>query len=489
MSRETFWHVVTGVVKRTSDNRILLLKRSRKVRTYPQKWHYVSGSVESSDDGSLVKRLAQEILEETGLAHSTYSIASSWARPLLIDRPGKRGIMVHAVLVRLTNPQAKVTLNVENEEYCWVDPTKLEAYAEEAVPKFFETYLRAVVGAKPYDSAFVKRLELDRSHGAAELAKWAGSAIITWAQSSMAEKTLLLREELLELSYTLATTRADMTPIAAAVMTILENAQVNVLEADIPLATRVKQAAENVDSASKSTMQKLVEQGCEVLKQAVSFDAKNPSMRRIRVITVSHSSTVRQVLLTFALGNPEVQVEVIIPESRPLNEGVTLGKQLLQVNTITPVLITDAQIAVFMRKANLALVGADSIDAEGSVKNKVGTYLLALAAKEWDIPMYCISDLSKIGRVVDCVARSSGDVGLEEFGSEEQSSEEVWQEPNTNSTDREFAKRAQIRNVYFEPTPAKYFRGVICERGVLSLQDAQGIAKQFDIRFKLLLLS
>ena len=487
MAQAPFWHVVTAVIRRSSNKHILLLQRSSTLRTYPELWHYVSGSLEPSDHGNLFHRIRQEILEETGLPQSSYTILGSCSRPLLVNRPNKKGIMVHIALVRLTDETVPIRLNCENSSYRWVAPESLQDYAKQAVPKFLETYHRAAAAAAPFKSELKEKVIEDRSHGAAELAQWATEALLDWAKEKKESSEAGSLEELLELGYSLATARPDMTPIASAVIDILVAAEVLAEHGKDELAKRVSTAAEQSIEIGQARMEKLAGQGCEVLHRATQGDVGSGS--RLRVITFSHSSTVRKVLLRFAEMFPDTLLEVIIPESRPLNEGVKLGKLLAPASSISPVLITDAQIGVFTQTANLALVGADSIDAEGNIKNKAGTLLLALAAREARVPIYAICESSKIGSVSHYRAGTAA-LGLEEAGSiEEQSADEVWRSKNGSDSDQEFAEKVRIRNVYFESTPAKLYSGIITEHGLLPSEETQKVAQDFDDNFKSLFLS
>jgi len=108
------------------------------------------------------------------------------------------------------------------------------------------------------------------------------------------------------------------------------------------------------------------------------------------IITHSYSSTVLQILRLLAGWD----IEVIVSEARPLNEGVTLATRLADLKIKTN-LITDAQIGLFAARADLALVGADALLEDGSVVNKAGTLLLALACREKEVPFYVCAETFK----------------------------------------------------------------------------------------------
>ncbi|MDI6704594.1 MAG: translation initiation factor eIF-2B [bacterium] len=135
---------------------------------------------------------------------------------------------------------------------------------------------------------------------------------------------------------------------------------------------------------------------------------------------------------------------VIVLEGRPLFEGRKTAKELLELGILVT-LITDAQAGYFMSDVDLVLVGADSILPNGSVVNKVGTYLLALSARDKGIPFYAACSSYKI--------RSD-----EELELEEKEGKEVMEEPLPN---------LKVRNVYFDITPPELIVGIITEKGVL----------------------
>ncbi|MBI3128490.1 MAG: hypothetical protein HYZ11_12865 [Candidatus Tectomicrobia bacterium] len=163
---------------------------------------------------------------------------------------------------------------------------------------------------------------------------------------------------------------------------------------------------------------------------------------RRALLTLSHSSTVEAVLLQAALAD----CLVIVAESRPLLEGRALIRRLLEAGR--PVrLVTDAQIALAMREADLLLLGADTLCRDGAAVNKTGSHPAALAADAMGKPCAVLADTFKVSGEL-----SSGDIPLEEGGGEE-----VWEEAP-----------GLCRNVYFEPVPAGLITFYVTEKGVLS---------------------
>jgi methylthioribose-1-phosphate isomerase len=119
-------------------------------------------------------------------------------------------------------------------------------------------------------------------------------------------------------------------------------------------------------------------------------------------------------------------------------------------------LITDSMAGYFMSrgKVNCVIVGADRIAANGDTANKIGTYTLAVLAKENGIPFYVAAPTSTID-----LSLSSGD-GIP---IEERSPEEV----TSIGGIRLAPKGVKAANPAFDITPNKYITAIITEKGVL----------------------
>lgn len=94
------------------------------------------------------------------------------------------------------------------------------------------------------------------------------------------------------------------------------------------------------------------------------------------------------------------QVQVLADETRPFLQGARLTTWELQRDDIPVTLITDSMAGYFMQqgRVDLVIVGADRIASNGDVANKIGTYSVAILAKEHGIPFYVAAPLSTIDR-------------------------------------------------------------------------------------------
>ncbi|PVX25543.1 MAG: ribose 1,5-bisphosphate isomerase [Candidatus Bathyarchaeum sp.] len=165
------------------------------------------------------------------------------------------------------------------------------------------------------------------------------------------------------------------------------------------------------------------------------------------VLTHCHSSTVTNMLRKAKLNGKTF--EVICTESRPVFQGRITAKEMLD-SEIKTTLIVDSAVRLFMNQVDLVVVGADAITSEGNVINKIGTSMVALAAKEARTPFYVVSELLKFDH-----ATVLGD--YEKI--EERSSKEVWDAPPSELI---------VRNPAFDVTRREFIHGIICEEGVVS---------------------
>ena len=173
------------------------------------------------------------------------------------------------------------------------------------------------------------------------------------------------------------------------------------------------------------------------------------------VITCSYSATVVEVLSQM----PDMRV--LVPESRPLFEGRRLAQELTE-RGLKVTFFVDAAMAFFGGEADAALVGADSVLSDGSILNKVGSNLLALAAGDSGVPFYVVCDTSKFD-VMNLLGRPPV---LEE------------KEPTEVAEGLRFV---QVRNPYFEVTPARLISAIVTEFGEMEVEDIRRRMEQMRI--------
>ena len=147
---------------------------------------------------------------------------------------------------------------------------------------------------------------------------------------------------------------------------------------------------------------------------------------------------------------------VYATETRPLLQGARLTAwELVQAN-IAATLLPDSAAGQLMRRGMVqsVIVGADRIAANGDVANKIGTYTLAVLAREHSIPFFVAAPTSTVD-----INLKSGDL----IPIEERSRDEV-----ANFSDRPIAPaEIDVMNVAFDVTPSEYVSAIITEKGVV----------------------
>jgi methylthioribose-1-phosphate isomerase len=149
------------------------------------------------------------------------------------------------------------------------------------------------------------------------------------------------------------------------------------------------------------------------------------------------------------------KIQVFADETRPFLQGARLTAWELQKDKIPVTLITDNMAGYFMQqgKIDCVVVGADRIAANGDVANKIGTYSVAVLAKENNIPFYVAAPISTLD-----LSLPSG----ERIPIEQRPSREV-----THIQQSAIAPEGvQVANPAFDVTPNRYVTAIITERGV-----------------------
>ena len=162
------------------------------------------------------------------------------------------------------------------------------------------------------------------------------------------------------------------------------------------------------------------------------------------------------------------KISVISDETRPFLQGARLTAWELMEDGIPVTLIADNSAGLLMRKGKIdaVIVGADRIASNGDVANKIGTYQVAVLAKENNIPFYVAAPLSTID-----INLESGD----EIPIEERDMEEVL----TVFGKRIAPENAKALNYAFDVTPNRFISAIITEKGILYQDYKKSIADAF----------
>jgi methylthioribose-1-phosphate isomerase len=149
------------------------------------------------------------------------------------------------------------------------------------------------------------------------------------------------------------------------------------------------------------------------------------------------------------------KLHVYADETRPFLQGSRLTAWELMKDRIPTTVISDNMAGAMMKQGKIGavVVGADRIAANGDVANKIGTYTVAVLAKEHDIPFYVAAPFS----TVDLETPDGTKIPIEQ-----RSTREV-----THIAGKAIAPEGvKVENPAFDVTPAKYVSAIITERGV-----------------------
>jgi methylthioribose-1-phosphate isomerase len=179
-----------------------------------------------------------------------------------------------------------------------------------------------------------------------------------------------------------------------------------------------------------------------------------------RVMTQCNAGALATGGIGTALGVFRVAVEqgkklhVLVPETRPYLQGARLTAWELHRGGIPLTLITDNMVGHFLKTGNVGAIvtGADRVAANGDAANKIGTYQIAVLAKENNVPFYIAAPVSTFDLSIP-----DGD----HIPIEERSSDEVIFIKNIR-----IAPDVKAAHPAFDVTPARYITAIITERGI-----------------------
>jgi methylthioribose-1-phosphate isomerase len=159
-------------------------------------------------------------------------------------------------------------------------------------------------------------------------------------------------------------------------------------------------------------------------------------------------------------------IDVFVDETRPFLQGARLTAWELQRDGIETTLITDNMAGHFLKSGRIGcvVVGADRIAANGDVANKVGTYSIAVLAKENEVPFYVAAPVSTLD-----LSLESGDA----IPIEERAPREVTHVQGVLVA----PEGIRVANPAFDVTPNRYVSAIITERGVARAPYVESLRK------------
>jgi methylthioribose-1-phosphate isomerase len=160
------------------------------------------------------------------------------------------------------------------------------------------------------------------------------------------------------------------------------------------------------------------------------------------------------------------KIHVYADETRPFLQGSRLTAWELMKDGIPTTVISDNMAGVMMQQGKIGaiVVGADRIAANGDVANKVGTYTVAVLAKEHGIPFYVAAPIS----TVDLETSDGSKIPIEQRNAREV----------THIAGKQMVPDGvQVENPAFDVTPAKYVAAIITERGIARAPYGQSLSE------------
>lgn len=268
------------------------------------------------------------------------------------------------------------------------------------------------------------------------------------AYHSQAERKEDLIDELQKSACLLRNTRPTAVNLFWAVDRILKKAQETMGNVEAVMCAVVKEARCMADE-DVEVNRKIGENGAELIKNG---DVILTHCNAGSLATVDYGTALGVIRAAWTRGK---KIRVIATETRPKLQGARLTTYELKRDGIPVMLITDNMVGycMYKRLVNKVIVGADRI-VRDAVVNKIGTYTIAVLAREHNIPFYVAAPKSTFDLTI-----SSQQVKIEE-----RSPEEV-----VSFCCKSIAPTGiGLFNPAFDITPLKYVTAIICEAGVLS---------------------
>jgi methylthioribose-1-phosphate isomerase len=273
------------------------------------------------------------------------------------------------------------------------------------------------------------------------------------------------RSELLAGLQTVSDTLASSRPTAVNLFWALERMNsVARSDGDVPqIKAALLAEAQRIEAENDEANRRLSELGAELIRDGFT------------VLTHCNAGSLATAAYGTALGVIKMarergkRVQVYADETRPLLQGARLTTWEMLKDGIPVTLISDNMAGHFMKKGDIdcVVVGADRIAANGDVANKIGTYSVAVLAKENEIPFYVAAPVSTI----DLSLSSGADIPIEE-----RSPHEVTHVLGT----RIAPEGVKVANPAFDVTPHRYVTAIITEKGVFREPYEEGLRTTVD---------
>lgn len=286
--------------------------------------------------------------------------------------------------------------------------------------------------------------------GAPAIGASAGFGMALAAQQSKASDLPGLRNDLTQAAEVLKASRPTAVNLAWAVEKLLNLAYDEKFSTPDEIRTAILSAAQKIADDDVAANKILGAHGSQLIKNG---DTILHHCNTGSLATVDYGTALGVIRAAHEDGK---SFHVLLDETRPRLQGARLSAWELQQLGVSFDIIPDTAAGYYMQRGEikLALVGADRIAANGDVANKIGTYQIAVLAKENWLPFYVAAPTS----TVDLNTAKGTDIPIEERdGNEVRAPYGLKIVPET----------WPVRNPAFDVTPAQYITGIITEHGLV----------------------
>ncbi len=294
--------------------------------------------------------------------------------------------------------------------------------------------------------------------GAPVLAAAAAMALAVTALRSRARKKGQLLRELRRAAELVRRTRPTAVNLSVGLKRALEAAQgaPDVERASEAVVKEARRIAEEDVKVNK----KMGENGAKLLRNG---DVVLTHCNAGALATVDYGTALGVVRSAWRKGK---RIKVIATETRPLLQGARLTAWELKRDGIPTTVVVDSAVGHLMARGEVTkvLVGADRIAANGDAANKIGTYTIAVLAKEHRVPFYVVAPTSSVdldtptGKTISIEYRAPREV---EF----------------IQGKRILPKGVKVLNPAFDVTPARLITSIVTERGVVKPDKLKSLFK------------
>lgn len=273
------------------------------------------------------------------------------------------------------------------------------------------------------------------------------------AKASKSENINDLQKDLSVAAEALIAARPTAANLAWAVERILQVAKKGDLVGGLELQDAVLEEAKRIADQDVEINKRMAEHGAALMgeNETVIHHCNTGALA-----TVDWGTALGVIRMAHEQGK---QPHVLVDETRPRLQGARLTAWELEQYDISYEIITDNAAGYFLKSGSVdrVFVGADRVAANGDVANKIGTYMLALAAKDTDVPFYPVVPTS----TVDLGLTHGDQIPIEERDQFEVLGLEV-------NGERVTPEGAKARNPAFDVTPNRLITGIVTENGIVS---------------------